>query len=107
MNKTKIIKFRISDEEEKIIRELAQKCGMNISTYIRKSAINEKIVVCDNGMIYKLNSAVRAIGNNINQIARVANSTGSVSNKDITDIHNNFDILQKEISEIAGGQIPA
>lgn len=107
MNKTKTIKFRISDEEEKIIRELAQKCGMNISTYIRKSAINEKIVVCDNGMIYKLNSAFRAIGNNINQIARVANSTGSVSKQDISDIHNNFDILQKEITQITGKQLSA
>ena len=107
MNKTKTIKFRISDEEEKNIRELAQKCGMKISTYIRKSAINEKIVVCDNGMIYKLNSAVRAIGNNINQIARVANSTGSVSKQDISDIHNNFDILQKEITQITGKQFSA
>ena len=81
MNKTKTIKFRISDEEE-------------------------KIVVCDNGIIYKLNSAVRSIGNNINQIARVANSTGSVSKKDIADIQNNYTVLQNKISEITGGQIP-
>ena len=107
MARKNIIKLRVSDEEDKLIRELAKKCSMNISTYIRKSAINEKIVVCDNGMIYKLNSAVRAIGNNINQIARVANSTGSVSKKDIADIQNNYTALQNKISEIISGQIPA
>ena len=107
MARKNIIKLRVSDEEDKLIRELAQKCGMNISTYIRKSAINEKIIVCDNGMIYKLNSAVRAIGNNINQIARVANSTGSVSKQDIADIQNNYTALQKKISEITSGHIPA
>ena len=107
MARKNIIKLRVSDEEDKLIRELAQKFGMNISTYIRKSAINEKIIVYDNGMIYKLNSAVRAIGNNINQIARVANSTGSVSKQDIADIQNNYTALQKKISEIISGQIPA
>ena len=107
MARKNIIKLRVSDEEDKLIRELAKKCSMNISTYIRKSAINEKIIVCDNGMIYKLNSAVRAIGNNINQIARVANSTGSVSKKDIADIQNNYTALQKKISEITSDHIPA
>ena len=100
MARKNIIKLRVSDEEDKLIRELAQKCGMNISTYIRKSAINEKIIVCDNGMIYKLNSAVRAIGNNINHITSVAHSNGSVSKQNIGDVQNKYKALKKKKTEI-------
>ena len=99
MNKTKTLKFRVSEDEERIIRRNADKCGMNTSAYIRKSVFGDKIIVCDNGAIYMLCSNIRAIGNNINQIARVANSCRSVNTRDIEELRSQVDKAERLINE--------
>ena len=99
MNKTNVIKFRVSKDEERIIRQNAEKCGMNTSAYIRKSVFGDKIIVCDNGAIYMLCSNIRAIGHNINQIARVANSCRSVNTRDIDELRSQVDKAERLINE--------
>ena len=99
MNKTKTLKFRVSEDEERIIRRNADKCGMNTSAYIRKSVFGDKIIVCDNGAIYMLCSNIRAIGNNINQIARVANSCRSVNTRDIEELRSKIDKAERLIND--------
>ena len=98
MNKTNVIKFRVSEDEERIIRQNASKCGMNMSAYIRKSVFGDKIIVCDNGAIYMLCSDIRAIGHNINQIARVANSCRSVNTRDIDELRSQVDKAERLIN---------
>ena len=62
MNRNNTIKIRVSDEEKATILKCAERSGMNISTYIRKAAMQEKIIVCDNAALYKLSSSLRMIG---------------------------------------------
>ena len=97
--KNNFIKFRVSEDEERIIRQNAEKCGMNMSAYIRKSVFGDKIIVCDNGAIYMLCSNIRAIGSNINQIARVANSCRSVYTSDIEELRSQVDKAERLINE--------
>ena len=97
--KNNFIKFRVSEDEERIIRQNAEKCGMNTSAYIRKSVFGDKIIVCDNGAIYMLCSNIRAIGSNINQIARVANSCRSVNTRDIEELRSKIDKAERLINE--------
>ena len=96
--KNNFIKFRVSEDEERIIRRNAAKCGMNMSAFIRKSVFGEKIIVCDNGAIYMLCSNTRAIGHNINQIARVANSCRSVNTRDIDELRSQVDKAERLIN---------
>lgn len=98
MNRNNTIKIRVSDEEKATILKCAERSGMNISTYIRKAAMQEKIIVCDNASLYKLSSSLRMIGSNINQIAKVANSTGNVYSADVEDIRHNVEAVQKQVT---------
>ena len=97
--KNNFIKFRVSEDEERIIRRNAEKCGMNMSAYIRKSVFGDKIIVCDNGAIYMLCSNIRAIGSNINQIARVANSCRNVNTSYIEELWSQVDKAERLINE--------
>ena len=97
--KNNFIKFRVSEDEENIIKQNASKCGMNTSAYIRKSVFRDKIIFCDNVAIYMLCSNIRAIGHNINQIARVANSCRSVNTRDIEELRSQVDKAEKLINE--------
>ena len=86
MKRDKSIKFRVSDEELRNIREKAQKAGMTLSDYVRTNAVYGKIILYDTESIFNFGKALSAIGNNINQIAMVANSTNSIYRKDIEDM---------------------
>ena len=97
--KNNFIKFRVSEDEERIIRRNAEKYGMNMSAYIRKSVFGDKIIVCDNGAIYMLCSNIRAIGHNINQIARVVNSCRSVNIRDIEELRSQVDNAERLIND--------
>lgn len=98
MNRNNTIKIRVSDDEKASILKCAEKARMNISTYIRNSALQDKVVIIDNAALYKLLSSLRMIGSNINQIAKVANSTGALYSADMKDIRKEFDTLQADVT---------
>ena len=98
MNRNNTIKIRVSDDEKASILKCAEKARMNISTYIRNSALQDKVVIIDNAALYKLLSSLRMIGSNINQIAKVANSTGNVYSADVEDIRHNVEAVQKQVT---------
>ena len=101
MNRNKTIQFRVSDAEEKLIRNKAEKSDLKMSEYIRKSAMSDKFTVADNASLYRLNSNIRMIGNNVNQIARVANTCNSVTAKDISDLQ----IYIKKVDDLVSNYI--
>ena len=86
MNRNKIIKFRVTEKEEHEIRKRAEKAKMSLSDYLRKSAVMNTITVIDTGELYRLNTSLRRIGVNINQVAAVANSTKKIYSADITSL---------------------
>ena len=56
--------------------------------FVRDIAVRGEVKVYDLEKYQVLLYQFRNIGNNINQIARVANSTGNVNDRDIADIQN-------------------
>ncbi len=93
--RNKNIKIRVSENEFAHIKEQAAASGMNISSYMRKCAVDDKIILYETKHLYSLKTELKAIGKNINQIAVVINSTGSVYAKDIEDLKSkvqNMDI---------------
>lgn len=103
MNRNKTIQFRVSDAEERLIRNKAEKSGLKMSEYIRKSAMSDKFIVADNASLYRLNSNIRMIGNNVNQIARVANTCNSVTAKDISDLQIHIKKVDDLVSDYIAG----
>lgn len=94
-NKTARVYFRVTDDEKKLISERAKAAGMSMSKYIltiseRKRLINPEPIV-------RLLIEINRIGNNINQIARVANSERSVSKNQIKAVERQMEYLNKKM----------
>ena len=71
MPKDKKINIRLTEKEKSIIESKAKKLNMTITKFIISSCLKDKIVIV-NGLD-KVDSELRRIGNNINQLTRLAN----------------------------------
>ena len=71
MNKDTKINIRLTQKEKTQIENKAKKCNMTISKFILNSCLKDKIVII-NGLD-KFETELRRIGNNINQLTRLAN----------------------------------
>lgn len=99
MNRNVIMKFRATEEEAAEIRRKAAAAGMNISRFLRTSAVKSQVVLYNTADIYGLRSDLRRIGNNINQIAMVANSNKSVYLSDVRELRKQFNEISRSIAE--------
>ena len=66
------MKFRATEEEKDRIMKKVDASGLSISEYLRRCALDKKIVAV-NGLD-DVARELRAIGNNLNQITRAVNS---------------------------------
>ena len=92
--------FRVSEEESKMIDEKMKEAGMvDFSNYARKMLIDGQIIIISNFEIQAIRAVsveLSKIGNNINQIARIANSSKKVFNAEIVELREK----QREISTL-------
>ena len=99
MNRNVIMKFRATEEEAAEIRRKAAAAGMNVSRFLRTSAVKSQVVLYNTADIYGLRSDLRRIGNNINQIAMVANSNRSVYLSDVKELRKQLNEMSRSIAE--------
>ena len=71
MPKDKKINLRLSEKEKNIIEVKAKKLNMTITKFIISSCLKDKIVIVNE--LDKVGTELRRIGNNINQLTRLAN----------------------------------
>ena len=81
------LKIWINEEERKLIEYKMSLVPTNqIGAYLRKMAIDGYIIYTDTTNIKEMNKELHAIGRNINQIAKRANSKGNVYREDIDEL---------------------
>lgn len=81
------LKIWLTEEERRLIDEKMKLLPTSqIGAYIRKMAIDGYIIYTDTANIKEMNKELRAIGRNINQIAKRVNSTGDIYLGDITEL---------------------
>ena len=86
------IKFYVTEEEKQLIDEkLSQLQVKRIGAYLRKMAIDGYIINLDTADIKAFTGELAAIGRNINQIARRANTGDSLYQADIQEIRERLD----------------
>ena len=95
MNRNIVMKFRATEEEAADIRRKASAAGMNVSRFLRTAAVNSQVVLYNTADVFGLRFELKRIGNNINQIAMVANSNKSVYLFDVRE-------LRKQLNEMSG-----
>lgn len=93
--KTKLIGF--SPKEWEIVCRKAKAAEMRTGTYIRKMAVHGEVKLFDINDWIAIRGALGRIGSNLNQIAKVANSTNSVTQKDIADMREEFEYFGRAV----------
>lgn len=81
------IKFWVTPEEKKLIRKkMILSRTANMGAYLRKIAIDGIIVNTDTTYLEKQFYEMHKIGVNVNQLARLANSTGAVTPDEMREL---------------------
>lgn len=91
------IYIRVSEAEKAEIAYQAALNNMSISEYILKCVRRKRIVVCENfpELLYQLS----ALGNNLNQIAAIANTNKYISSNQIESAKNILSDCYDKMSE--------
>lgn len=93
-NRDKLITFYLSDEELEVFNERFAKYKTdNRSQFIRDSVLNNYMIINDDTNLRKLVYEVNQIGNNVNQLAHLANQNKKIEKEEIEN-------LQNEVKEI-------
>ncbi len=96
-NKAKRVYF--SPEEWNIVCKKASAVNMRTGTYIRRIAVKGRIKKVDLKQLNHLQLSFDRIGVEVNQIAKVANSTQSVYKKDIEEMQDKFMYLSDILTD--------
>lgn len=78
--------IRFTNEEYELVCKRSNKLRMRAGTYIRTIAVQGTIKVFPLKELNDVHRALNRIGVNLNQIATVANNTGSIYQKDMEDV---------------------
>jgi phosphopantothenoylcysteine synthetase/decarboxylase len=99
--RTKQIHFMVTEQEREMIeRRMAQAGVKNMRAYLLKMAIDGRVIHIELDSVKEM---VRLLGNatnNINQIARRVNETGSAYAADMEDLRESYNGLWVQMKEI-------
>ena len=90
--------FLMTPEElERVDQKMREAGIINRSAYFRKMALDGYVVRLDTEDIHEMISLLRRCSNNLNQIAKKVNTTGSIYGADIAELQ----ARQEELWEMA------
>ena len=76
--KTEVVSVRMSPAKRHAVAERADLCGQCLSTYMRKVALGSVPRARPRRIEQKTVYQLSRIGNNLNQLTRIANTTGRI-----------------------------
>ena len=95
------ILVRVNEVERAQIQARMELTGTkNMSAFIRKMAIDGRIVLLDMDEIKTLVSLLRRTGANVNQIAKRVNATSRVYENDLAEIQNRLGEVWLALDEV-------
>ena len=84
--------FRVTPEEKKMVeRRMAQTGITNLRAYLLKQAIDGEVIHIELDSVKEMVRLLSNATNNLNQIAKRVNQTGSVYAEDIADLRARYD----------------
>ena len=93
MDRNTAVLVRLSEKEKEHLKSQATACALKMEPYIRKLIMGNVIRPRPPDEYVKLLREINAIGNNINQIAHIANAEQKISEGKINEVLH----LQNEI----------
>lgn len=99
--RNKRVRFWVDDAELALIRQKMAEAGTtNMAAYLRKMAIDGRIVLLDMAEIKTLVSLLRRTSANVNQIAKRVNATSRVYENDLAEIQNRLGEVWLALDEV-------
>ena len=93
--------FRVTGEEREMIEKRMAQTGMtNMRAFIVKMALEGKVLVFELDSVDEMVRLLSNATNNINQIARRANSGGSIYAADIDELQARYGQLREQMKEV-------
>jgi hypothetical protein len=93
--------FRVTREERDLIERRMKQAGIqNLRAYIVKQAVDGRVIRVELDSVKDMVRLLSNATNNINQIARRVNETGSVYAADIEDLRGHYEGLWTQAKEI-------
>jgi hypothetical protein len=93
--------FMVDEQEHELIkRQMAQAGIKSLRAYLLKQAVDGRIIHVELDSVREMVRLLSNATNNINQIARRVNQTGSVYAADIDDLRGRYDELWGQTTEI-------
>ena len=95
------IGFRVTAEEKEMIQKRMDQVGIrNLRAYLLKMAVNGYVINLDLSEVNECSRLLRTVSNNVNQIAKYANTTGAVYGTDIASIQKQLDKVWQQQDKI-------
>ena len=95
--------FRVNEDEKYFIEKKMEAAGWtNFRSFVLNCLVRSEIIKPDLGGIREMNSLLRNVSNNINQIAARANATGNVYATDIADVQRRQSELWEQQNRLIG-----
>lgn len=95
--RNKLVQFWVTEKEYEIIKDKSCYCDLTLNEYMRQMGVDGVIIKRDFSKIDEVNK----IGTNINQIAKLANSRGSLIERDVVELRLQyeqlFEVMYREI----------
>lgn len=88
---------KLTDEELAVVKRKAKFAKMPVGRFLRVMAVKGELKYFDLKEILALKRALESIANNVNQVAKVVNSTGLVYQKDIEELQEEFKYFKAAI----------
>ena len=92
--------LRVTPEEKELIEQRMEQAGIvNMSSYLRKMAIDGHVIHLELPELEELVSLLRRSSNNLNQIAQRVNANGHFYESELTELRQTQDKLSDETRE--------
>ena len=96
--KTERFELRLTSSQKEQLLERAKKSRLSMTDYLLALSEQKKIVVIDD--VSEIIKQILKIGTNVNQIAMVANTNKSVSEKQMIMVNDNLSKLQDILADL-------
>ena len=98
------VKFRVSARERELIEQKMALLGTrNMAAYLRKMAVDGKIIRLGVSELKEIARLLRYSSNNLNQLTKRAHETGAVYGVDVAELRDRFDSLWGMMNQILIG----
>lgn len=95
-----LLRVWLSDKEYSHLMLQVEKSGMKRSQFIRSIIMKTEVRARPPDEYFKLVREVNAIGNNINQIAHIANANGNISKEKIDYVIEYLDKIMEKVRDV-------